>query len=189
MSTSGRLRRGRSVRSRQAPRTRRAWACQGTGASLSLEPALSYEPDKGLLAGLYFNPLVTYSGVGSLSQGPALANLLGLGANAAGQLRLHDQVGLLGEVGATHYGGGALAPGGQSGTSWAVRAGVAVTFNFRSTEVRTDTGSVAAGVWYTWESGSITGPATPSSASGAFTTNGVILGIVVGYHRPPETSP
>ena len=157
-----------------------------TGLSLALEPALSYETEEGLLAGLYLNPLLTFAGVGSLSQGPTLANVLGLGANAAGQLRLNDQFGLLGEAGFTHNAGDPISPGGQGANSWAARIGVALTFSFRSTSAPSDTSSVAAGAWWFHESGTVTGPAMPGSPSGGFTTNGVIFGLVFGYRRPPE---
>jgi RHS repeat-associated protein len=168
-----------------------------TGATLSVTPALSYEPEHGFLAGLYFNPLFSYAQYGSLSQGPSLHDLSGVGGNLAVGLRFNEpegprpvQFGLTAEVGVTRNWGQAeeAAHLTQSGESWLVRPGIALTANYRSGSAPAATSSVALGAWLMYENGAISGTPSPSSPSGGFSTLGVNFGLVLGYRRPPAPS-
>jgi RHS repeat-associated protein len=155
------------------------------------EPAttvdLSQPPDGPVSVSsfLVLNPVFTYTGTGSLTQGPTVSSLYTGGVNVGLlQLALGDQFSLLFEGGIV-YEHGAPVPGSDQGVS-AVRytGGIVGTFSYLDRGTVAQTSSVAVGVWVFHEAGSVTGTASAGSPVGPFQTTGILFGVTLGYRRP-----
>jgi len=169
-----------------------AFVAQGTGAvgaeweseheSFRLRPSLS---------ALIFNPVVSYASRGSLSQGPTLENLRSFGGIGAVGLGFGKPLGVVGELSLVYAAGSAdkASGSGQSAHSFTERAGLIFTYNYID---RTSSGpqssSIAFGIWYAHEAGTVTGTPRAGSPSGGYESHSGIFGFIFGYRRPTAES-
>ena len=159
-----------------------AWSATRVAA---LSPVLAWEPDDNFINSLAFNPVTaSFTQTGGLSQGPALRNLIGLGANIALAMNITANSVLMPEVSYVHSHGSALASDGQSASSDTYRFGIVDTISFTGHgSAGPQTNSISIGVWYFQENGIVSGPSSGDSASGAFISRGVIVGATFGCRR------
>jgi hypothetical protein len=142
------------------------------------EPSPSYwKPGVSVV----FNPIVSYTESGSLTQGPPLRNLwtaggiLGLGLTFGGpDFGTSDVVTT--EIGYVRSGG--TADTGAAVSSDTIRAGVVVTHNWIDKQPQ-GTSSVSFGAWYVGERGSIGG------GGGSFSTDSIVFGANFAFRRIP----
>jgi RHS repeat-associated protein len=141
-------------------------------------------PNKPSLSALVLNPTFSYAGEGQLTQGPNLSNLFTFGGTAGVQVGFGNQHSLLFEANISYETGSPLRPSDQSASATRYTAGIVYTYSWLGYGTGAQTNSVAIGAWYSRESGSVSGTATPSSPTGSFNTDGVLFGITFGYRSP-----
>jgi hypothetical protein len=152
--------------------------------TLSGEPS---NPYAFYLSSLILNPVISYASRGSLSQGPTMNNLWTAGGIASAGVAWGKTFGLVGEVSVTHAWGSPLAGSDQAASSWAERAGLVLTYNYLDrTGSGLQTSSVAFGVWYGHEAGTITGTPGAGAPVGNWDGNSIYFGLIFGYRRSPQ---
>jgi RHS repeat-associated protein len=152
--------------------------------TLSGEPS---NPYAFYLSSLLLNPVISYASRGSLSQGPTMNNLWTAGGIASAGVAWGKTFGLVGEVSVTRAWGSPLAGSDQAASSWAERAGLVLTYNYLDrTGSGLQTSSVAFGVWYGHEAGTVTGTPGPGAPVGNWDGNSIYFGAIFGYRRSPQ---
>jgi RHS repeat-associated protein len=144
-------------------------------------------PNPLFLSALMLNPVISYTSGGSLSQGPPLTNMFGVGGIGSVGVGFGRSFGVTAEGSVTHTWGSAVSGSDQAANSTAERIGLIGTYNYadRSTD-GPQTSSISVGVWYGHESGTITGTATPTAPTGNWDTNSIFFGVIFGYRRSPH---
>jgi hypothetical protein len=152
------------------------WSSTAVAAA---SPVLAWEPDNSFINSLALNPAtVSFAKSGALSQGPALANLIGVGVNFGLAVTVSDTNVLLPEISYVHSHGSAIAPGAPSAASDTYRAGIVETLSFAGRRANSpQTNSVSVGIWYYQEVGKV------ATVPGQFTTRGLQMGFTVGCRR------
>jgi RHS repeat-associated protein len=138
-------------------------------------------------SGFDLSPTISYAGRGQLSQGPILKDLIAgggyvtTGSNITPSFTLSIEGGLIFSGGSAS---GASQP--QSGSSTTYKGGIVGTYSYedRPPGEGSQTSAISFGAWYTYETGSISGPAATGSPAGNFQTGTVLFGATVGYRKP-----
>lgn len=100
-------------------------------------------------------------------------------------------LGVVGELSLVYAAGSAdkASGSGQSAHSFTERAGLIFTYNYID---RTSSGpqssSIAFGIWYAHEAGTVTGTPRAGSPSGGYESHSGIFGFIFGYRRPTAES-
>ena len=144
-------------------------------------------PYKLYLASLMFNPVYNYASAGSLSQGPQLKDVMSLGGIISGGVGFGRYYGLTGEFAVTGMWGSPVTGSDQAAHSLTERLGLIFTINYLDkTTSGPQTSSIAFGVWYGHESGTITGTGKAGASTGSWNTDSLFFGVIFGYRRTPQ---
>jgi RHS repeat-associated protein len=144
-------------------------------------------PNPLFLSSLMLNPVFGYTSAGSLSQGPPLTNIFSGGGIASVGVGFGRSFGLTAEASVIHTAGSAVSGSDQAANSTAERIGLIGTYNYLDrTGDGPQTSSIAVGVWYGHESGTITGTPTATAPTGNWDTNSIYFGVIFGYRRSPQ---
>ena len=152
--------------------------------TLSGEPS---NPYAFYLSSLVVNPVLSYASRGSLSQGPTMRDLWSVGGIGSAGVAWGKAFGLVGEVAVTEAWGSPLTGSDQAAHSLAERAGLVFTYSYLDrTGSGLQTSSVAFGIWYGHEAGTVTGTPRAGAATGSWDSNSIFFGLVLGYRKSPK---
>jgi RHS repeat-associated protein len=160
------------------------WDPPTQGFRLSDPPVSPY---KFYLASVILNPVVSYASRGSLSQGPPLTDVWTAGGIISAGVGWGRPYGLVGEFSLVRNWGSPTAGSDEAARSVAWRAGLIFSHNYLDrTTSGLQTSSIAFGLWYGRESGTITSTARAGAATGNWNSDNWYFGIIFGYRRPPQ---
>jgi hypothetical protein len=160
-------------------------AAMSTTGVIAISPVLAWEPEDRFINSLAFNPVtVSFNQSGGLSQGPSVRHLIGLGANIGLAMNVAANSVLMPEFSYVHSHGSALGSGGQAASSDTYRFGIVDTISYLGHgSAGPQTNSIAIGIWYSLETGSISGPSLSDSGAGPFGTRAIMIGATFGCRR------
>jgi hypothetical protein len=151
---------------------------------VSVTPAIAWEPEGSVVNSIAVNPGVfSFTNSGQLSQGPVVKNLIGAGISVGAGFNATERRVIMPEVSWIHSSGAATRPGDPAAHSDTFRIGFVTTLSYRGPESTQPTRSIAIGLWYFQEDGSVSGASASGAADGRFATRGCLLGATFGLRR------
>lgn len=113
-----------------------------------------------------------------------MKDLIGAGMSAGAGFNVNDRQVIMPEISWVRSSGASQVPGGASAHSDTYRVGLVATISYRGTDSTSPTRSIAIGLWYFQEDGSVTAAPAADDSGGRFVTRGCQLGAGVGLRRP-----